>query len=385
MQNEQIKGDRVIWIIVILLSAFSLLTVYSSTGSLAYRLQGGNTEYYLIKQFIIVLLGIGLMFIAYKVNFRYFSRIGQLLFYISIPLLIYVIFKGEQVNGARREINFFGILFQPSDIAKLAIMLFIARFLAKNQEEIKSFKKGFLQILLPIILISGLILPGNFSTAAIVFGISIILLFIGRARFSHLLFLLLVGAFFFSLLWFTAKHYPNVLPRADTWIARIEAFFKPDKEQHEQVLQSKVAIATGGIIGKMPGNSSQRDILSHPYSDFIYAIIIEEYGLFGGFTIALFYLIFLFRSIRIARRCTSNFGQFAVLGISFLIVFQAIINMGVAVNLLPVTGQTLPFVSMGGTSFLFTCLGVGIILSVSKSIETKPVVEESVGYDPAIA
>ncbi len=385
MNNGQLKGDKVIWIIAIILSVFSLLAVYSSTGSLAYRTQGGNTEFFLIKQFFIVLLGIGLMYAAYRVPYNYFSRIAQFLFYFSIPMLLFAIFFGPEINGARRTIFVpgTGLTFQPSDLAKLALIMYMARFLSKHQEEIQDFKKGFMPILIRIIIITLLILPGSLSTAAIVFVTSMIMLYMGRASFKHLAALVGVGLAAFGLLLMVAFVAPKVLPRAETWKNRIVHFFYPDDEQNNQVLQSKIAVASGGFFGKMPGNSTQRNFLPHPYSDFVYAIIIEEYGMMGGVTIVLMYLILFFRALKIARRCDLKFGSFLVIGISFLLVFQAMINMGVAVNLLPVTGQTLPFVSMGGTSFWFTCLGIGMVLSVSRAVPESQNIPENVNYAAA--
>jgi len=385
MNIERLKGDKVIWIIAILLSVFSLLAVYSSTGSLAYRTQGGNTEYYLIKQFFIVMLGIAIMYISYRVPYNYFSRIAQFLYYFSIPMLLFAIFFGPEINGARRTLFVpgTGLTFQPSDLAKLALIMYMARFLSKYQNEIQDFKKGFLPILIRIVVIVLLILPGSLSTAAIVFITAFIMLYMGRASFKHLSALVGIGTAAFGLLLLVATVAPKVLPRAETWRNRIIQFFNPDDVQSNQVLQSKIAIATGGVFGKMPGNSTQRNFLPHPYSDFVFAIIIEEYGIAGGIIIVLLYLILLFRSLKIARHCELKFGSFLVIGISFLLVFQAMINMGVAVNLLPVTGQTLPFVSMGGTSFWFTCFGIGMVLSVSRSVPEKQTSMQNVNYATA--
>ncbi len=371
---EKIKGDKVIWLLAILLSVTSLLTVYSSTGSLAWLQRGGNTEYYLVKQFLVVMFGLLLMYIAYLINFKYYSRIGQVLFYISIPFLVATLLLAPEINGANRYLEFelplAGTLsFQTSDLAKLALMMYLARFLAKNQEEIKSFKNGFIKIIIPIIIVCGLILPANLSTAAMLFTASLILLFIGRANTTHLVTLIGAGVLGFGILWGISKYDPNILPRANTWVNRLDRFFDKDEKPSYQVTQSKIAIATGGLVGKMPGNSTQRNFLPHSYSDFVYSIIIEEYGLIGGIVILLMFLILLFRSIKIARRCRYKFGSYLVTGISFIMVLQALINMGVAVGLLPVTGQTLPFISMGGTSFWLTCIGLGMILSVSKSLE----------------
>jgi cell division protein FtsW len=300
-------------------------------------------------------------------------------------MLIFAIFFGPEINGARRTLFVpgTGLTFQPSDLAKLALIMYMARFLSKYQDEIQDFKKGFLPILIRIIIICLLILPGSLSTAAIVFITGLIMLYMGRASFKHLTALMGIGIAAFSFLLLLATVAPKVLPRAETWQNRIVHFINPDDEQNNQVLQSKIAIATGGVFGKMPGNSTQRNFLPHPYSDFVFAIIIEEYGIAGGIIIVLLYLILLFRSLKIARHCDLKFGSFLVIGVSFLLVFQAMINMGVAVNLLPVTGQTLPFVSMGGTSFWFTCFGIGMVLSVSRALPEKQTSMQNVNYATA--
>ncbi len=387
MMFEKVKGDKVIWIIAILLSVLSLLVVYSSTGSLAYLRQGGNTEFYLMKQFIIVVLGLMLMYFTQMIPYKYFSLSSTFLYVIAVLLLLFTVIFGPSINGARRflPIPGTGLTFQPSDMAKLVLMMFIARFLAKNQEQIKSFKSGFLYIIIPVILICGLILPGNFSTAAMVFLTSLILLFIGRANIYHILILIVVGMMSVGVLYNIGTNHPDVIERSRTWVHRINQFISPDEEQVWQVEQSKIAIATGGLIGKMPGNSTQRNFLPHPYSDFVFAIIVEEYGLIGGLLIVLLYLILMFRSVKIARRSTMKFGSFLAIGISLLMVFQALINMGVAVNLLPVTGQTLPLISMGGTSFWFTSIGIGVILSVSRNVEEEAKEKDHLQYQYATA
>jgi len=389
MITRMINGDKVIWVLVIILSAISLLAIYSSTSSLAWREQNGNTEYYLIRQFIFVVFGLLIMFAIHRMNYIYFSRAAQFLFYVSIVLLIATLLFGPVINGARRylliNIPGFGMItFQTSDMAKLALMMYLARFLSKNQDEIRNFKNGFIKIIIPILVICGLILPSNFSTAALLFVASLGILYIGRASIKHIIALIGIGIFSFAMLLSIAKFQPELLPRATTWYNRAESHFTEDSEPAYQVLIAKMAIAGGGLGGKMPGNSTQRNFLPHSYSDFVYAIIIEEYGLIGGAFVILLFVVLMFRSIKIARLCQTKFGSFLVLGISFLMVFQALINMGVAVNLLPVTGQTLPFISMGGTSFWFSCASLGIILSVSRSLEeTQPALENKISYATA--
>jgi len=389
MSTIKFKGDKVIWMLVVVLSAISLLAIYSSTSSLAWREHNGNTEYYLLRQFVIVVLGLLIMFAIHRVKYIYFSRVAQILFYVSVLLLVVTLFFGPEINGARRYllINIPGLgmlTFQTSDMAKLALMMYLARWLAKNQEEIGDFKKGFIRVIVPIIVVCGLILPSNFSTAAMLFVGSLGILFIGRASIKHIGALIGIGILgLFSLL-SIAKYQPELMPRATTWYNRAVQYFSNDSEPSYQVTISKMAIAGGRYGGKMPGNSTLRNFLPHSYSDFVYAIIIEEYGIIGGGIMVLIFIMLMFRSIKIARLCQTKFGSYLVVGIGFLIVFQAMINMGVAVNMLPVTGQTLPFISMGGTSFWFSCAGVGIILSVSASVEESlPAEKEKIVYATA--
>lgn len=371
MTTFKIQGDRVIWVIAIVMLIFSLLVVYSSTGLLGFRI--GNTEYFLFKQFIIVIFGFMLMYVVHLFNFRYFSRFAQIMLGLAIPLLILTMIFAPVENESGRHLEFMvaghTISFQPFDFAKLALIMYIARYLSKMKEETIDPRLSFLFIILPIIAICGLIFRSNFSTAAILFLVSFVMLFVGKVRMKYLLSFMGTGVGIFLILITIALFTEGLLPRFDTWVNRIEGFVDPDDKAHYQVQQSKIAIATGGLIGKMPGNSTQRNFLPQPYNDYVYAIIVEEYGILGGLTIILLYMIVLFRSVKIARKCELKFGSFLVFGISFLMVLQAMINMGVAVDLLPVTGQTLPFLSMGGTSLWFSCIGIGIILSVSKSIQ----------------
>jgi len=377
---RNIKGDKVIWAVVIILSIFSLLTVYSSTGTLAYRNQGGNTEYYMVKHLVILTFGFLLMYLTHLVKFTYFSRIFQIALYIAIPLLILTLLIGENLNEAKRFLPLpFNLSFQTSDLAKLTLIMYLARLLTKKQGNIKDFKSAFLPLMVPVLIVCVLILPANFSTAAMLFITSLVLMFIGRVKFSYLVSFVGITIGLFVILLLIARVYPTLMPRATTWNSRINSFFKPDPADSDkiyQVEQSKIAIATGGFIGKAPGNSTQRNFLPHPYSDFIFAIIIEEYGLLGGTFIVLLYLILFFRVVKIVTKCPRNFGAFMAIGVGFSLVFQALINMAVAVNLIPVTGQPLPLVSMGGTSIWFTSLAIGIILSVSKETDSEHIKEE---------
>jgi cell division protein FtsW len=361
-----LKGDKIIWMIVIFLSVFSVLAVYSSTGTLAYRYQAGNTSYYLLKHFLILVFGFALMYVAHLIKYTYYSRISQIALFLAIPLLIFTLFSGTNINEAPRWLTLpiINLTFQSSDFAKLALIMYVARLLSNNQDQIQD-----LPIMLPIIAICFLILPANLSTSLILFTTVLVLLFIGRVNLKYVFSLVGLGlaalVIFLTILYNSPKQ-----GRFGTWKNRIESFVNSDNEDgNYQTEQSKIAIATGGIIGKFPGNSTQRNFIPHPYSDFIFAIIIEEYGLIGGIVIVLLYLMLLFRSFRIVTKSPGTFSAFLTFGLSFSLVFQAMINMGVAVNIFPVTGQPLPLISMGGTSIWFTSLAIGIILSVSKEIE----------------
>lgn len=370
---KNIKGDKVIWAVVIILSIFSILAVYSSTGTLAYKYQSGNTEYYMIKHMLILFFGFVLIYLAHLIKYVYYSRIFQFALYIAVPLLILTLIIGLNLNEARRELPLpFNLTFQTSDFAKLTLIMYLARLLSKKQDQIKDFKSAFIPIMLPILIVCGLILPANFSTAALLFTTSLVLMFIGRVNLKYIFSLIGIGVAAILIMLILTRVYPDILPRSNTWGSRLNTFFSGDKIQDRdkvyQVEQSKIAIASGKLFGKGPGNSNQRNFLPHPYSDFIFAIILEEYGLAGGTFIVLLYLILFFRAVKIVTKIPRKFGAFLTIGVSFSLVFQAMINMGVAVNLLPVTGQTLPLVSMGGTSIWFTSLAIGIILSVSKEI-----------------
>ena len=381
------RGDRVIWAIVILLTIASLLLVYSSTGSLAYRMSK-STESYLFKQFAFIILGILIIYWAHRINYTIYSKVAKVIFLLSIPLLLYTLFFGVQLNAGSRWIKLpvINMTFQTSDLAKLALFMYMSRMLSRKQQVIKDFKKGFLPIILPVVIICLLIAPANLSTAVLIGGTSILLMFIGRVSSKHILATIAVALIPVVLLTSIAmatydkeagesKKLPAILSagRIPTWISRIQTFMyskkEDDNEKMYQINQAKIAIANGGWLGRGPGNSQARNFLPHSYSDFIYAIIIEEYGLLGGAAIIFIYLLFLFRCIRIYRKCPYAFGAFLALALSFMLVIQAVANMAVNVNLFPNTGVTLPLVSMGGSSFLFTCLSIGIILSVARNVE----------------
>ena len=371
--EKYFKGDRVIWAIIILLSIYSMLTVYSATGSLAYKSAGGNTFYYLIRHSVFLFIGFGVTFITHLIPYKYFSGFATLLLGISVPLLLLTMIMGTSLNQAARWLTVpgIGLTFQTSDLAKLALIMYVARYLSINQDNIKDFKTGFLPIVIPIVIVCALIIKANFSTAALLFVTSVILLFIGRIAMKHLFALAGVGVVFVAIFVLIAWNSPNK-GRVGTWKNRIENFVQGDSEGNYQIEQSKIAIVTGGLIGKGPGNSTQRNFLPHAYSDFIYSIIIEEYGLIlGAIPILFLYLFLLFRAGIIVRKSERTFPAFLAIGLSLSLVFQAMINMGVAVSLFPVTGQTLPLVSMGGTSILFTSVAFGIIISVSRATENE--------------
>lgn len=373
---HNIKGDKVIWAVVIMLSVFSVLAVYSSTGTLAYRYQSGNTEYYLFKHFIILIFGFGLMYVTHLIKYTYYSRISQIALVIAIPLIMFTLLTGTNINQASRWLTLPGtnLTFQSSDLAKLALIMYVARLLSKKQEQIKDFKSAFIPIMLPILLVCGLILPANFSTASVLFATCFVLLFIGRINLKYIFSMIGIGVVAFSIFIIILSRSENQ-GRLGTWKNRVENFMNGEGEGNYQVEQAKIAIATGGFFGKMPGNSTQKNFLPHPYSDFIFAIVVEEYGMFGGFVILMLYLILMYRGVRIVIRSPGTFGAFLTFGCCFSLVFQAMINMAVAVNILPVTGLPLPLVSMGGTSIWFTSIALGIILSVSKETE-KDIQEE---------
>jgi cell division protein FtsW len=378
------KGDKVIWAIVILLTMVSILVVYSSIGSLAYRMNK-STESYLFRQVGYICLGVMIIYFAHRVNYTIYSRVATILFVVSVPLLLYTLKYGSHINDASRWIKLpvINLTFQTSDLAKLALFMYMSRLLSRRQNVIKDFKKGFLPLIIPVGIICLLIAPANLSTALLIGGIALLLMFIGRVSMRHISIVVGIALIPIIILVSVAHHYydqeqhvskdlPAVLSfaRIPTWVKRVQDFMYADKEDASyQIQQAKIAIATGGLFGKGPGKSEQRNFLPHPYSDFIYAIIIEEYGLVGGAVILLIYLLFLFRSIRLFRRCPYAFGAFLAVALSFTLVIQALVNMAVNVNLFPTTGVTLPLVSMGGSSLLFTCFSIGIILSVARNVE----------------
>jgi cell division protein FtsW len=386
---KKTKGDKYIWGLVILLAITSLLVVYSATGSLAYKMYKGNTEIYLFKQFAFISIGIVVIYFAHRINYTIYSRVALYLFLLAIPLMVFTYFFGATINDGSRWIKLpiINLTFQTSDLAKLGLFMYLSRQLSRKQEVIKDLKKGYLPLIVPVGIICLLIAPANLSTALLTGATGLLLMFIGRASVKHILATIGLALIPIAILIAIAigtydghNEKENVKSsaitelrshgRIGTWIRRVQDFIyaKADEKPY-QVQQSNIAIAKGGVFGLGPGNSEQRNFLPHPYSDFIYAIIIEEYGLVGGGIIIFIYLVFLFRCISIFKRCPFAFGAFLALGLSFTLVIQAMANMAVAVNLVPVTGVTLPLVSMGGSSFLFTCASIGIVLSVARNVE----------------
>jgi cell division protein FtsW len=374
-QFAYLKGDRVIWTIVFLLSLLSILVVYSSVVTLAHKYKQGNTEAYLIKHAITIIGGIFIMYFIHKLKYTLFSRISQIGIFLVIPLLLFTLLKGVSAGDANRwvEIPGLGLTFQSSDIAKIILIIFVARTITIKQGQLNDLKSVLKYIILPVGVICALILPANFSTASLLFVCCLFTMFVGGIHIKIIMKIagmcLIAATLFLLWVWYSPETIPG--GRGPTWKARIENFINGDTKNNYQSEQAKIAIATGGVIGKGPGNSTQRAFLPQASSDFIYAIIIEEYGLFTGFAMLFLYMILLFRGIRILRDSDKPFGGLMAVGLSFSLVFQALINMAVAVNLFPVTGQPLPLVSMGGTSIWFTCIAIGIILSVSKANENK--------------
>ena len=370
-----LKGDKVVWAIMFLLSLLSILVVYSAVVTLAHKFKEGHTEFYLLKHMFIIVTGLILAYVFHKMNYTVFSKISQIGFILSIPLLVYTLLKGVSAGEASRwlEIPGLKLTFQSSDVAKLMLTIYVARVLTIKAKELVDFRSVMKYLMVPIGIICALILPANFSTAALLFSNCMLLMFLGGIHIKILAKLLgiivLAGVLFFTWVWMA----PDTIPggRGNTWKSRIENFKNGDAKSNYQSDQAKIAIATGGVIGKGPGNSTQRAFLPQASSDFIYAIIIEEYGLLVGFILLFLYMILLYRGVKIMRDNGKPFGGLVAIGLTFSLVFQALVNMAVAVNLFPVTGQPLPLISMGGTSIWFTMIALGIIISASKSIEDK--------------
>ena len=371
-----LKGDKIIWVIIFLLFILSVLAVFSSSGSLAYMSgSGGNTSRYIVKHVVFLFIGIAIVFVVHRIPYLYFSKTAKYLLMLSIPLLLITLMFGVSLNSASRWLMVpgLGIGFQTSDLAKIALMMYVARVLSKNQKTIQQRKDMFKELIIIIGTVCALILPANFSTAALLFGTSWVLMYVGRVDMTYLwrtLGILAGGVVLIILLGAVA---PN-LGRVGTWTKRVENFVKGEGGENYQAEQSKIAIASGGFLGKGPGNSTQRNFLPQAYSDFIFAIIVEEYGILGALFVMSLYMWLLFRTGVIVKKSTGTFAAFLAIGLTLLLVFQALINMLVVVNLIPVTGQTLPFLSMGGTSIMFSSLALGIILSVSANVKAEKII-----------
>lgn len=369
---NRLKGDRVIWMAALFLALISLLAVYSSISSLAAKRDGG-TFHFLFKHALMLGTGGVIMFYASQVRHGIYSRLAQLTIWLVAGLLLLTLLLGSNINDASRwlTIPFINQSFQTSDLAKVVLIAYLARVLAKHEDE-WTLRDVALKLMVPVGLICGLILPANFSTAALLFLICVTLMFVAQVPVRHLVLLIGAAVAAFALLLVVADFLPDLLPRMATWGARLKAFSSgaADPDANYQVEHAKIAIASGGLFPNGPGSGASRNWLPHPYSDMIYAFIVEEYGsLLGGLGLILLYLILLHRSVIIAKRCEKPFGALLSVGLGLMLVVQAMVNMAVAVNLVPVTGQPLPLVSMGGTSIWFTCLAIGMILSVSRSLE----------------
>ena len=371
---NNIKGDRLIWAIAALLAIFSFLPVYSAASNLV-NIGGGNTFSYFIKHFMHLFLGFSIMYGVHKVPYRYFRGISMVMIPVVLVLLVVTILQGTTIEGANASrwirIPFVNMSFQTSTLASVVIMMYVARYMSKIKDKKVSFKESILPLWIPVFLILILILPSNFSTTALIFLMVITLVFLGGYPIRYLLAMLGVGLIALLLFITVMKAFPNLMDdRLDTWESRIENFFDAgDSEGDYQIERAKIAIASGKIIGLGPGGSKQKNFLPQSSSDFIFAIIIEEYGLIGGLFLMVMYMWLLFRIVIVAQKSDTIFGKLLVLGVGIPIIFQAIINMAVAVELFPVTGQTLPLISSGGTSIWMTCLAIGIILSVSAKRE----------------
>jgi cell division protein FtsW len=370
---DKLRGDRVIWMTALFLGLISLIAVYSSISSLAFKREGGGTLHFLMKHGLMLASGGLIMYYASKLRYSAYSKLSQLALPFVAGLLLLTLLLGSNINDASRWITIpiINQSFQTSDLAKVVLIVYLARVLGKHQGQEWTFRDVLLKLMMPVGVICGLILPANFSTAALLFAVCLVVMFIGQVPMKWLFSIigLAIGSFMLLVAVNEAFHL-NVLPRVETWVARIENFGTQDSEANYQVEHAKIAIASGGLLPNGPGSGASRNWLPHPYSDMIYAFIIEEYGsILGGLGLLLLYLILLFRAVRIAGKCEKPFGSLVAVGLCFMLVIQAMINMGVAVNLVPVTGQPLPLVSMGGTSVWFTCLAIGIVLSVSRAIE----------------
>ncbi|TDN84331.1 cell division protein FtsW [Salegentibacter sp. 24] len=380
---SNLKGDKVIWATAALLAIFSFLPVYSASSNLAYLYGDGSTFQYLVVHFFHLLLGFCLLFAVHKIPYHYFRGLSILFLPVIIVLLIYTVAQGTMIDGAYAsrwiQIPGLGVSFQSSTLASVVLMIYVARYLSKKTNDTLTFKESILPLWMPVGVVLLLILPANFSTTAIIFSMVLVLMFLGGYPVKYLGIIVAAGLLLLTMFIITAKAFPGLLPnRVDTWASRIESFSnEEDTEADYQIEKAKIAIATGGVAGTGIGKSVQRNFLPQSSSDFIYAIIVEEMGLIGAFGVMAAYLLLLFRIVIVATKANTVFGKLLVMGVGLPIIFQALINMGVAVELFPVTGQTLPLISSGGTSIWMTCAALGIILSVSAKREEMKEREEA--------
>ena len=379
---SNIKGDKVIWATTALLAIFSFLPVYSSSSNIAYLYGDGSTFNYLVVHFFHLLLGFCLLFAVHKIPFHYFKGLSILLLPVVVILLIYTITQGTTIEGSNAsrwiQIPVVGVTFQSSTLASVVLLTYVARYLTRIKDKTVTFAETLLPLWMPVFVVLALILPANFSTTAIIFTMVIVLVFLGGYPLKYIGIVVGAGLLLLTIFVLTAKAFPGLMPnRVDTWTSRIENFSKDeDTEADYQIEKAKIAIARGGIAGAGIGKSIQRNFLPQSSSDFIFAIIVEEMGLIGGFGVMSAYLLLLFRIVIVATKANSVFGKLLVMGVGLPIVFQAMVNMAVAVELFPVTGQTLPMVSSGGTSIWMTCLALGIVLSVSAKREEQKLSED---------
>lgn len=375
--KDHISGDLFLWALVLALAIFSFLPVYSASSNLAYLNGGeGNTAQYIIKHFVHLCLGLSIAYAVHKVPYNWFKGLSIMLLPCVAFMLIYTAFQGTTMNGANASrwirIPVLGVGFQTSTLASVVLMTYVAKYLSSIKDKVVTFKQSLWPLWFPVGFILMWILPSNFSTTALIFLMVLILCFIGGYPWKYLLAIIGAGILALALFVLIAKAFPDQMPnRVDTWVSRIMSFAgEGDNDSVYQVEKAKTAIANGYPFGVGPGKSSTKHFLPQSSSDFIYAIIIEEFGLFGGLVVLAVYLLFLFRIVVIANKAATIFGSLLVVGVGLPIVIQALINMGVAVNLFPVTGQTLPLISSGGTSIWMTCMAVGIVLSVSSKRQT---------------
>lgn len=383
--SANFKGDPILWIVLILLALGSLLAVYSTTGGYS---QIGNSheatnEYFLFKQLVFLIVGVGLAYVSHKVNFKSYSTIALPFLLISVLLLVLVLFFGNEINGAKRwlTVPFVGLSIQPADIAKMALMIYLAKVISGSQTMIKQDIGIFWMLIIPTLLVCVVILPNNLSTAGLLFVTSLIVMFIGRIPLRYILYIMGAGIGMFLIV-FLIGYNLGTGTRAHTWAQRVTTFVGDQESFQSQ--QARIAIANGGLIGKGPGNSMQRNFLPYSHADFIYAIICEEFGMIGAVGIMAIYLLMLYRVIRIVKRSPKTFGAMLAIGLCVNIVIQAYTNIMVNVGLIPDTGVTLPIISLGGTSLIFTCISFGIILSVSRYIETREEAISAVKVNPEI-